>query len=61
MRRVRVPLDGSELAESILPDARQVARGLTIGHITSPARCSPHILTSFARVENGRVTYPDEG
>jgi uncharacterized protein (DUF488 family) len=44
---------------SLIADAI-VARGLTVGHITSPTRCSSHTLTSFARVESGRVTYPDE-
>jgi uncharacterized protein (DUF488 family) len=44
---------------SLIADAI-VARGLTVGHILSPTRCSPHTLTSFARVENGRVTYPVE-
>ena len=37
-----------------------VVRGLTTGHIVSSTRCNPHILTSFARVEDGRVTYPGE-
>ena len=44
---------------SLIADAL-VARGLTAGHILSLTRCNPHALTSFARVENGRVTYPDE-
>jgi uncharacterized protein (DUF488 family) len=44
---------------SLIADA-VVARGLTTGHIVSPTRCNPHTLTSFARVENGRVTYPVE-
>lgn len=44
---------------SLIADAL-VARGLAVGHILSPARCDPHRLTPFARVENGRVTYPPE-
>jgi len=45
---------------SLIADA-VVAGGLTAGHIASPTRCNPHALTSFARVESGRVVYPDEG
>jgi uncharacterized protein (DUF488 family) len=37
-----------------------VARGLTVGHIVSSTHCNSHTLTSFVRVENGRVTYPAE-
>jgi uncharacterized protein (DUF488 family) len=44
---------------SLVTDAL-VARGLTVGDILSSTRCHPHALTSFARVENGRVTYPTE-
>lgn len=44
---------------SLIADAI-VARGLSVGHIISSTRCSPHTLTSFARVENSRVTYPAE-
>jgi uncharacterized protein (DUF488 family) len=44
---------------SLIADA-VVARGLEVDHIVSPSRCSPHTLTSFARVENGRVIYPPE-
>jgi uncharacterized protein (DUF488 family) len=44
---------------SLIADA-MVARGLTTGHIVSSTRCNLHTLTSFARVENGRVTYPGE-
>jgi uncharacterized protein (DUF488 family) len=44
---------------SLIADA-VVARGLTAGHITSPYRCNAHMLTSFARVESGRVTYPEK-
>lgn len=42
---------------SLIADAI-VARGLTVSHILSTARSNPHILTSFARVENCRLTYP---
>ena len=45
---------------SLIADAL-VARGLTVGHILSPAHRDPHRLTPFARVENGRVIYPPEG
>ncbi|HZS94537.1 MAG TPA: DUF488 domain-containing protein [Chloroflexota bacterium] len=37
-----------------------VARGLRVGHILSPARCQSHSLTPFARVDQGRLTYPAE-
>ncbi len=42
---------------SLIADA-VVARGLTVCHIASLKRCNPHTLTSFARVENMRATYP---
>jgi uncharacterized protein (DUF488 family) len=35
-----------------------VARGLEVRHIMSPREAAPHELTSFARVRDGRVTYP---
>ena len=35
-----------------------VARGLDVRHIMSPTSTPPHALTSFARIDNGRVTYP---
>jgi uncharacterized protein (DUF488 family) len=35
-----------------------VARGIDVRHITSTAAASGHELTEFARVDNGRVTYP---
>ena len=35
-----------------------VARGITVRHITSASAAAAHTLTSFARVEAGRVTYP---
>ena len=35
-----------------------VARGIDVRHVMSAASAPPHALTSFARVEGGRVTYP---
>jgi uncharacterized protein (DUF488 family) len=35
-----------------------VARGVDVRHITSPAAAGAHTLTSFARVDRERVTYP---
>ena len=35
-----------------------VARGIDVRHIMSAASASPHTLTSFARLDDGRVTYP---
>ena len=35
-----------------------VARGLDVGHIMSATSTPPHALTSFARIDNGLVTYP---
>lgn len=34
------------------------ARGCAIRHILEPGRAEPHRLTSFARVDDGRVSYP---
>jgi hypothetical protein len=42
---------------SLLSDAL-VARGIPVEHILSGSRRDGHSLTPFARVENGRVTYP---
>lgn len=36
------------------------ARGATVEHIVGSGRPSPHRLTSFARVEGERVTYPGD-
>ncbi len=44
---------------SLIADAL-VARGEPVLHILTPARAEPHVLRDFARVENGRVTYPGE-
>lgn len=35
-----------------------VARGATVLHIESERRARPHVLTPFARVRAGHVTYP---
>jgi uncharacterized protein (DUF488 family) len=35
-----------------------VARDIAVRHIMSAASTPPHALTSFARVDGGRVTYP---
>jgi uncharacterized protein (DUF488 family) len=43
---------------SLIADA-VVARGFTVADIMSVATCTPHTLTSFAQVEDGRVIYPD--
>jgi len=42
---------------SLIADALTV-RGIAVEHIMSPTKVNAHILTSFARVEGGRVTYP---
>ena len=42
---------------SLLADALTV-RGVEVLHITGPSRPSPHSLTPFARVDDGRITYP---
>jgi len=44
---------------SLVSDAL-LARGRTVMHITSSSEPSPHELTPFAVVENGRVTYPGD-
>jgi uncharacterized protein (DUF488 family) len=43
---------------SLLADAL-VARGIPVEHILSGSRRNVHSLTPFARIENGRVTYPN--
>jgi len=35
-----------------------VARGIDVRHVMAAASAPPHALTSFARVDGGRVTYP---
>lgn len=42
---------------SLLADALTV-QGVEVSHITGPSRPAPHSVTPFARVENGRITYP---
>jgi uncharacterized protein (DUF488 family) len=44
---------------SLIADAL-VARREPVLHILSPARAEPHALREFARVDNGRVSYPGE-
>jgi uncharacterized protein (DUF488 family) len=41
----------------LLSDAL-VARGVTVGHILSPAAPKPHELNEFAKVAGATVTYP---
>lgn len=42
---------------SLIADAL-VARGLLVKEISSESKATPHRLTPFAHVDNGRVTYP---
>jgi len=42
---------------SLIADAL-LARGIPVTHILSATKANPHRLTSFARVEGGRLTYP---
>ena len=42
---------------SLIADAL-LARGIPVTHILSATKANPHQLTSFARVEGGRLTYP---
>jgi uncharacterized protein (DUF488 family) len=44
---------------SLLADAA-TARGIPVRHIMSAEKSDPHQLTSFARVEGERVTYPPD-
>ncbi len=44
---------------SLIADAL-AARGVAVEHIMSEAAAKPHTVTSFARIEDGRVTYPPE-
>jgi uncharacterized protein (DUF488 family) len=34
------------------------ARGIRVVHVLSASEARPHALTAFARVEDGRVSYP---
>jgi uncharacterized protein (DUF488 family) len=42
---------------SMIADAL-TARGVPVFHLMSATKADPHKLTSFARVEDGRVSYP---
>jgi uncharacterized protein (DUF488 family) len=42
---------------SLIADAL-VSRGWNVRHIMSPEQATPHVLTSFAHLEAGRLTYP---
>jgi uncharacterized protein (DUF488 family) len=42
---------------SLVADALTV-RGVEVRHITSLAEPTPHALTPFAHVRDGRITYP---
>jgi uncharacterized protein (DUF488 family) len=42
---------------SLIADAL-AARGIPVEHILGETGARPHILTSFAQVEDGRVSYP---
>ena len=42
---------------SLIADAL-VTRGWDIRHIMSPEKATPHVLTSFAHFEKGKLTYP---
>ena len=42
---------------SLLADAL-VARGIAVEHILGASRRDAHHLTPFAKIENGKVTYP---
>lgn len=42
---------------SLIADAL-TARGTAVEHIMSATKRNPHSMTPFAKVENGRVTYP---
>jgi uncharacterized protein (DUF488 family) len=44
---------------SLVADAL-TARGIPVEHIMSETSRKPHTLTSFARIEGARVTYPPE-
>ena len=45
---------------SLIADAL-VVRGIAAPEIVSATRTTPHILTSFARIDGLHVTYPPEG
>ena len=43
---------------SLIADAL-TARGIGVAHIMSAQKTQPHRMTSFARVEDGAITYPE--
>ena len=43
---------------SLIADAL-MSRGWDVRHIMSPEKAAPHVLTSFAHFEKGRLTYPN--
>jgi len=45
---------------SLVADAL-LARGTVVFHIVGASRASPHQLTSFAKVDGTRLTYPGKG
>ena len=45
---------------SLIADALLV-RGEAVAEIVSATRAASHVLTSFARIEGARITYPPEG
>ena len=44
---------------SLVSDVLTV-RGAEVAHIMAPSKANPHVLTSFAKVDGERVTYPGE-
>jgi uncharacterized protein (DUF488 family) len=44
---------------SLIGDALSV-RGITVLDIMTPAKATPHVLRSFARVDGTAITYPPE-
>jgi uncharacterized protein (DUF488 family) len=44
---------------SLIADALTV-RGVPVGHILSERKAEPHRLTSFARLDAGKLTYPGD-
>ncbi len=42
---------------SLIADALS-AKGVAVKHLLSTAKAEPHRMTAFAKVANGRVTYP---
>jgi uncharacterized protein (DUF488 family) len=44
---------------SLIADAL-TARGVEVEHIMSADKTKPHSMTTFAKVEGARVTYPGE-